>query len=241
MSRQLVTFMIVGASVVAGEPAFQASPDREQDRASTIASPLLNSGDSSVYMEFRKVGKCPTMWRGENTDRIWLGLRNNTRWTLLVTANGVKDKCYGEASLFYRVEANGSVPEGPIPYGHWLDVGSILEIEPGEALNFSVPKAHLDPGLSIRIDFRFKWEENTRYTRYSSYFSYWDLPEALRDRAKEKKLKCVGGRCLPELTPAPSPQPPNLPDPPLLATPAIPIAVPTIVLPPITPLPAPKK
>jgi hypothetical protein len=242
MSRRLVVFMLVEASLAAGQPAFQADPHRAQNRVSAVGSPLLNSDQSSVYMEFRRVGKCQALSQGENTDRIWLGLKNNTRWTVLVTANGVEDECYGEASPWYRVEANGSaVPEGPIPYGHWPDVGSILEIEPGEVLNFSVPKVHLDPGLSIRIDFRFYWEENTRYTRYSSLFSYWDLPDALRDTVKEKKLKCVGWLCTTELKPAPSPRPIEIPDPPLLPRPAVPMTVPSIVLLPL-PLPnLPKK
>ena len=139
--------------------------------------PLLDPGHSSVYMQFTKVVRCPSSDAGQSGERIWLALRNNTRWPVLVRANGVEDECYGDASPFYRVEGNGSmVPDGPIPYGHWFDVASLLEIAPGEILNFSIPKAHLDPGLSIKVDFQFNWEKNNRYTRYSSYFSYWDLP-----------------------------------------------------------------
>jgi hypothetical protein len=119
----------------------------------------------------------------------------------------------------YEVEASGSrVPDGPIPHGHWLDVASPVDIDPGEVLVFSVPKTHLDPGVSIRVDFEFEWEKNHRYTRHSSYFSYWDLPSALRDREKEKKLKWVAGPC-PAVVIQP-PEPVRMPDPPLVIRPA---------------------
>jgi hypothetical protein len=162
-------------------------------------------------MQFTKVGRCPSPIAGRSGERIWLALKNNTRWPVLVRANGVEDECYGEASPFYRVGADGPmVPDGPIPYGHWFDVASLLEFAPGEVLNFSVPKAHLDPGLSIRVDFQFNWEENNRYTRYSSNFSYWDLPRAIQNKEKEKTLKCVSGPCIiavPKATPIKFPMP----------------------------------
>ena len=85
----------------------------------------------------------------------------------------MKDDCYGEASPFYRVEADEILaPEGPIPYGHWFDVASLVEIESGTVLKFSVPKGDLAPGLGIRVDYQFMWEKNNRYTRHSTHFSY---------------------------------------------------------------------
>jgi hypothetical protein len=212
MRGLLTVFVLLGCAVVNGQTTLRAGQNAEQNFESASFNPLLNPDQSSVFMEFRKVGKCPPPQRGESQDRLWLALRNNTRWRIIVRANGVENECYGDASPFYRVEANGSkVPDGPIPFGHWFDVASLLEIGPGEELTFSVPKFHLDPGLSIRVDFEFSWEKNGRYTRHSSYFSYWDLPVAFHDREKEKRLKCANGLCLlePEEIPV-------LPDPPLL-------------------------
>jgi hypothetical protein len=106
------------------------------------------------------------------------------------------------------------MPDGPIPYGRGVDVASSVEMDTGESLRFSVPRTHLDPGLSIKIDFQFGWEQNNHNTRHSSYFSYWDLPNTLRNKEKEKKLKCVSGLCLPELKTMPPPKPTELPEPP---------------------------
>ena len=109
-------------------------------------------------MQFKKAGKCPSAASGTANGLIWLSLKNNTRWPISVDANGVEDQCYGDFSPFYQVEANGSsAPDGPIPDGRWSDVGSSVLIEPGESLEFSVPRSHLDPGLGIRIDFEFSW------------------------------------------------------------------------------------
>ena len=90
----------------------------------------------------------------------------------------------------FDAEADGCyMPDTPLPNGYGLDTASLTDLQAGEELLFSVPKTYLDPGLAIRVDFRFNWERNERYTRYSTYFSYWHLPENLRDREKEKKLK----------------------------------------------------
>ncbi|HWQ56735.1 MAG TPA: hypothetical protein VN442_23820 [Bryobacteraceae bacterium] len=221
MTGWLIVFVLLGVGVASGQPTF-VQPRNREPKVDPAVHPLLDPDRSSVYMEFRKVGKCPPANRGDKNDRIWLALKNNTRWQISVLANGVESECYGDASIFYRVEQNEfAMPDGPIPHGHWLDVASRVEIEPGDVLNFSVPKTHLDPGLSIRVDFEFTWEKNNRYTRHSSCFSYWDLPSALHDKAKEKKLRCVSGMCV-TYSEAPVPQPSTIPLPPsLTVTPQI--------------------
>jgi hypothetical protein len=221
MRGWLLAFVLLGVGVASGQPAFVQPRNREPKVDRPSVQPLLDPDQPSVYLEFKKVGKCPPVNRGEKNERIWLALRNNTRWQISVLANGVISECYGDASPFYEVEADKfAMPDGPIPYGHGLDVASSLEIGPGDVLSFSVPRTDLDPGLSIRVDFEFAWERNRRYTRHSSYFRYWDLPAALHDKAKEKKLKCVGGLCISE-SPQPVPQPSTIPVPPSLTlTPA---------------------
>ena len=198
MSRRLILVVLLGVAAANSQTTTRADLPREPISNPLLNNPLIDSSRSSVYMEFKRVGKCPPLVPGKTNDRIWLALRNNTRWSIFISANGVEDDCYGDASPFYSVEANGSmVPDGPIPDGNWLDVASRVEIGPGESLTFSVPRAHLDPGLSIRVDFEFSWEKNNRYSRHSSYLDYWDLPAALRNKEKEKKLKCGRGFCLP--------------------------------------------
>jgi hypothetical protein len=139
-------------------------------------------------MQFERVAKSPPLLEGEPDQRIWLRLKNNTRWPILVLLFGVPDE-YGEAGLFHSVEAPSIITDAPLPRGYWFDVASSNALQPGDSLTFSVPKNHLDPGLQIRVDFEFAWERNSRYTRHSSCFSYWDLPSSLHDKQKEKKLK----------------------------------------------------
>lgn len=218
MTGSLLPLVLIGVGIASGQPTF-VKPRRGEPKAHPqSAMPLLDPNQSSVYMEFKRIGRCLSQDREQASDRIWLTLRNNTRWTISIRANGVETECYGDASPFYRVEVSEwRAPDGPIPYGHWFDVSSVVEIESGTTLTFSVPKTDLDPGLGIRVDFKFTWEENNLYTRHSSHFSYWDLPERLRDKAKEKKLKCVSvsAPCI-NSQPNIAPQPTEFPVPPIL-------------------------
>jgi hypothetical protein len=165
-------------------------------------------------MVFQKVGKCEPLLAGETGERVWLILKNNTRWSILVRTFGVPDE-YGEAGLFYDVEASGSVPDGPLPHGYWWDLASLSDIGSGESLTFSVPRNHLDPGLAIKVNFQFDWEGYDDHIRHFSYFSYWDLPDALRDKQKEKKLRWPSFRGAVRLLPA-VPQLDEPPEPPAL-------------------------
>ena len=148
-------------------------------------------------MTFGKVGNAPPVFAGEGNERIWLVLKNNTRWTISVRTFGLGDGySKAEAGLMFDAEADDCyVPESPVPNGYGGDAASLTDLQAGEELLFSVPTTYLAPGLAVRVNFRFNWERNKRYTRYSTYFSYWDLPENLRDKEKEKKLKqrCGGG------------------------------------------------
>jgi hypothetical protein len=217
MSGWIVAFILLGAGVASSQPTFVEPRNRGPKTPQSAENPLLNPDRPSAYMEFVKAGNCPPANSGQKGERVWLAIRNNTRWTISVLANGEESKCYGDASPFYSVEANEARgPEGPIPPGYWFDAASSVEIEPGGMLRFSVPRTNLDPGLSVRVDFRFTWEKNDHDTRHSSYFSYWDLPQSLHDKAKETKLKCLRGPCFfvqPQLVPQPVsiPAPPSLP------------------------------
>jgi hypothetical protein len=217
MSVRLIFVVLLGVTGANSQTASRADLQHEQTSNPVSDNPLIDSAQSSVYMEFKRVGKCPSSFRG---DSIWLSLRNNTRWPILIRANGPADGCDSDASPFYSVEARESmVPEGGIPQGYWFDVASLVEIGPAEVLSFNVPKSHLDPGLSLRVDFEFSWEKNNRYTRHSSYFSYWDLPPTLRDKEKESKLKCIRGWCISAA------KPPEMPEPPALIMPVAPSPV----------------
>lgn len=189
-----------------------------QSSTAIPVTPLLDQDQSSVYVKFRKAGDAPPVFNGEGKERIWLTLKNNTHWTISVLTFDLGDGYEeAEAGLMFDVEAYGGViPESPVPNGYVLDVASLTELRAGEELLFSVPKTYLDPGLAIRVDFRFTWERNQSHTRYSAYFSYWDLPKELQDIEKEKKLKqrygsTVGGGAEYHASPLPTELQPPLP------------------------------
>ncbi len=152
---------------------------------------LIDPEQASVFIKFRRLAKAVPLGSDEGEERIWLVLKNNTRWTIDVRAFGVPEDYDGaEAGLMYEVEADGPYePDQPVPRGYWFDVGPLIAVQPGGELRFSVPREHLAPALAIRVDFTFEWERNKRYTRHSTVFGYWDLPEKLRDRQREKRLK----------------------------------------------------
>jgi hypothetical protein len=154
-------------------------------------SPLIDHNQSSVYIVVRKEGPGAPLRDDELRERMWLSLRNNTRWTILLRTFRLPDEYdKHEVGLMYTVEAPGAyAPDGPLPVGYEFDVGTLTEVGPGQELRFSVPRNHLAPGLGIRVNFNFKWEDNQRYTRYATVYSYWDLPDKFKDKAADRKLR----------------------------------------------------
>src|SRR2546421_12298774 len=74
------------------------------------ANPRLSKSHPSVYIAFDHQGKIASMSNGEMEDTVWLRLRNNTRWPIILDMNGVPSKAYGDAALFWDVLCEGHEP-----------------------------------------------------------------------------------------------------------------------------------
>jgi hypothetical protein len=116
----------------------------------------ISKKNPSVYITFEREGKIASARTGEIQETVWLRLRNNTRWPIILDMNGVPSKDYGDAFLFYDVLSRGKVlAEGR------CHVCSFNHVSPGRSLVFTVPREDLAEGFSIRVSFNYGWEDES--------------------------------------------------------------------------------
>src|SRR5215813_11260462 len=72
-------------------------------------NPRLSQSHPSVYITFERAAKIASDSSGELEETVWLRLRNNTRWPIILDMNGVSSKEYGDAALFHDVLLDGKV------------------------------------------------------------------------------------------------------------------------------------
>jgi len=183
---------------------------------------LIDVNRPFVYVKFDHVGPGAPRGRGEADTRIWLRLTNNCRVPILVQANGVPDESpKDEIGLMYEVVANRPVnglliavgPEASgksgerknerqqnaeteqesMPRGTMSEVGSLIRIDPGEDVLFSMPVNHFSDRWHVEIPISFelpsgkvlrdpnKWGGEPKV---KVFYGLWDLPTKL-----EKELR----------------------------------------------------
>lgn len=186
-------------------PSSLSAAQRVQ-RSDGCKSGLLKQNLPSVYVEFVRVEKKLPLFEGEPPERVWLALRNNTRWSIRLCTFSVQ-KEYGDAGVVHSVlslppqgfagssgqpedlacEATTSSVQG---YSSG-DTCNETKIEPNSSLTFSVPSNHLGKGKYIQVEFWYSWDarENDLGTHPISFvnFDYNQLSEALRARLKRSR------------------------------------------------------
>ena len=115
------------------------------------------------------------MSNGEIEDTVWLRLRNNTRWPIILDMNGVPSKAYGDAALFWDVLSEGNVLS--VSRCH---VCSFNPLPPGHYILFAVPRNDLAKGYSIRVKFRYNWDDQSDDVENFVYFYSSSLPSSAR-------------------------------------------------------------
>lgn len=88
-------------------PAQKQKSSRKSSSQTNIGR--ISKEHPSVYITFVKTGKRESTYVGEIDDRIWLRLHNNTRWKLLLMAQGADGLTFAkgdeeEVGMFYGVE-----------------------------------------------------------------------------------------------------------------------------------------
>jgi len=140
-------------------------------------NPRLSKARPSVYITFEREGKIASSSTGEVEETLWLRLRNNTRWPIILDMNGVP-KEYGDAALFHDV-----LSEGKVIAEDRCHACSFNPLPPGHHLVFTVPSADLVKGYSIRVRFNYGWEDENdvaggREVEHFVYFHSADLKKS---------------------------------------------------------------
>jgi hypothetical protein len=148
-------------------------------------NPRVSKTQPSVYITFEREGKIASSSSGEMEETVWLRIRNNTRWPIILDMNGVP-KEYG-AALFHDVLSEGKV----IAEEH-CHVCSFNPLPPSHYLVFTVPRSDLVKGYSIRVRFSYCWEDGSdvaggREVEHFVYFHSSSLPKTPKLNARSNK------------------------------------------------------
>ena len=191
---------------------FLAVPVRSQ----TVQAPtgfVMNVNRPFVYVKFDHIGPGVARSKDEPNLRIWLRLTNNCRIAILVQASGVPDESpEDEVGVQYEVvrnpeisilplnprEEKTTIQEKPkaaeLPRGTMFHVASLVSIEPGNDILFSVPVNHLSDKWHIEIPFEFELPKgkgprdpnNGGIPVMVLHYSLWDLPPKSRAEIVKK-------------------------------------------------------
>ena len=160
-----------------------AAPIHGQKRGENVR---LSKTHPSVYITFERAAKIGSPSNGELVETVWLRLRNNTRWSIILDMNGIPPE-YGDAALFHDVLLDGKVIAEDRCHAC-----SFNPLPSGRSLMFTVPRADLREGYSIRVKFSYGWENGNdvaggREVEHFVYFHNASLPKSLSSRALSNK------------------------------------------------------
>jgi len=70
--------------------------------------------------------------------------------------------------------------ECEIPLGNWCHACSIIKLQPGKSLLFSVPREHLCKNHKLYLIYQYEWEEYAGEPEHRVYFYGTDIPKGRR-------------------------------------------------------------
>lgn len=168
------------------------------DSPKKASSLKMESQKPSIYITFEKAGKRVALRDSESDKGVWLRLHNNMRYSIRFCAFGISNgeqlaffEKNSELGLNYEVEflneSNflGSSGEGKtnalpdVPVGYPVSgICHYYELKAGTSAVFSVPAEHLAKGLSIKVPFKYEWEEESEDNpTHFVYFNSADIPK----------------------------------------------------------------
>jgi hypothetical protein len=150
----------------------------------------LDSAKPFVYIEFDHTGPRQPLEPDEPSRGLWLRLVNNSvlRITLRVHGSPFDDLPLVQDIITpqMRMIPKSGLPDyGPMPRGYATgsDVASLLTIEPGKQIVFSVPVNHVAPGWLLQVSFEFALpptEHGAAQPVCYAAFAWDDVPEKSR-------------------------------------------------------------
>ena len=207
IARYRVVSVFLPVLFVVGTPLLSRSTKTRKEFLIDVNRPF-------VYLKFDHIGPGAPRSEDEPTSRMWVRITNNCRIPILVRANGVPDESpKDEVGVQYDVvpnpEIRGAVMSFPqssvigksesekatdqeesqakveeVPRGYMFHVASLVSIEPGTDLLFSLPVNHLSKKWHIEIPFEFELPKGKGLHDPISggdpvmvlHYSLWDLP-----------------------------------------------------------------
>ncbi len=216
-ARYRVVSLLLPVLFVMGTPLLSQSTKTHKEF-------LIDVNRSFVYLKFDHIGPGAPRSDDEPTSRIWVRLTNNCRIPILVRANGVPDESpKDEVGVQYDVvpnpEIRGAVMFFPqssvigksesekatdqqesqakveeVPRGYLFHVASLVSIEPGRNILFSLPLNHLSKKWHIEIPFEFELPKGNGPHDANSggdpvmvvHYSLWDLPPKFQTEVEKQ-------------------------------------------------------
>lgn len=142
----------------------------------------LRKGRPSVYITLERVGQLKSPDTGDDKDRVWLRLHNNTRSPVRLDMGGLSSPEYGDAELFFDGLLNGEVV-----FRNRCHACTTNMVGVGRSLVFSVPRADLGKDRAIRVGFSYGWEDwgdviSGREPEHYVYFYGSKLPQTSQQK-----------------------------------------------------------
>jgi hypothetical protein len=138
---------------------------------------LLDPSKPYGYLKYDHIGSGKPQQQSTGPVRLWFRIVNNCRIPIAVRASGAS-AADGGIAVFYEVipigppeisiQGDGGVEIGEPtkkeqispPKGYSAEVASVIEIQPGRDLLFSVPRSHVSRDWFIRVKFRLVFTPN---------------------------------------------------------------------------------
>ncbi|MGO9228619.1 MAG: hypothetical protein ACLQKA_05320 [Bryobacteraceae bacterium] len=147
----------------------------------------LDSAKPFVYIAFDHAGPRQPVEQGEPDQGLWLRLVNNSALPIEVRANGTAtdpDMTILPDTITRRmvpISMSSAVRE-KMPRGYSSTMGTLIMIEPGKSLVFSVPANHVSAAWFLQVPFNFSLspvKEGVQPVCLAA-FVWEDIPEPYR-------------------------------------------------------------
>jgi hypothetical protein len=160
-------------------------------RTQTAPKLALDAAKPFAYIEFDHTGPRQPLEPDEPSRGLWLRLVNNSVYPITLRVHGsltdpdapvVQDIITPQTRM---IPKSGLPDYGPIPKGYATgsDVASVLTINPGKGVLFSVPVNHVGPGWYLQVSFQFDLpptENGAAQPVCYAGFTWDDIPEKFR-------------------------------------------------------------
>lgn len=137
---------------------------------------VINHSFPSIFIRYKNSEMRRNVGDNESESIVWLELKNNTKWKLILKASGGISK--NDRTLYYEVlDDDFKVIESQLCH-----VCSTTRLLSNKTILFSIPKEYLKNANSIRISYNYEWEGSP----YSSieeepqHFVYFKIPNSLK-------------------------------------------------------------